>query len=118
MCSSCICWWQGEEPGPAERRALEDEPLLAARMVVEDCMCLLLDVDDIDRLWAAGEHILLCVKHQELGYNLQLMLLNVDGTNCLWGAGEQNSLRMWASLGFCGGLEGWKQRSINAAKCG
>ena len=32
------------------RRALEDEPLLAARIVVEDCLCLLLDVDDIDRL--------------------------------------------------------------------
>ena len=51
-------WWtissQGEEPGPTERRALEDEPLLAARMVVEDCMCLLLDVDDIDRLWAVS----------------------------------------------------------------
>ena len=34
-------------------RPLEDEPLLAARMVIEDCMNLLLDVDDIDRLWAA-----------------------------------------------------------------
>jgi len=40
-------------PAPAAaapRRALEDEPLLAARIVVEDCLCLLLDVDDIDRL--------------------------------------------------------------------
>lgn len=45
---------EGQGEGEGERRALEDEPLLAARMVVEDCMCLLLDVDDIDRLWAAG----------------------------------------------------------------
>ncbi|GIL62213.1 hypothetical protein Vafri_16482 [Volvox africanus] len=31
-------------------RPLEQEPLLAARIMVEDCMNLLLDVDDIDRL--------------------------------------------------------------------
>lgn len=40
---------------PAVRRRLEDEPLLAARIVVEDCLCLLLDVDDIDRMWAASD---------------------------------------------------------------
>lgn len=45
-------------------KPLEEEPLLAARIVIEDCMCLLLDVDDIDRVWAASngfredEHIL------------------------------------------------------------
>ena len=33
------------------RRRLEDEPLLAARIVVEDCLNVLLDLDDIDRLW-------------------------------------------------------------------
>ena len=33
------------------RRRLEDEPLLAARIVVEECLNVLLDVDDIDRLW-------------------------------------------------------------------
>ena len=31
-------------------KPLEEEPLLAARIVIEDCMCLLLDVDDIDRV--------------------------------------------------------------------
>ena len=31
-------------------RPLEREPLLAARIMIEDCMCLLLDVDDIDRV--------------------------------------------------------------------
>ncbi len=41
-------------PGPAVRRRLEDEPLLAARIVVEDCLNLLLDADDIDRLWASA----------------------------------------------------------------
>ncbi|XP_065852716.1 protein PAT1 homolog 1-like isoform X1 [Euphorbia lathyris] len=30
-------------------RPLEQEPMLAARITVEDCLCLLLDVDDIDR---------------------------------------------------------------------
>ena len=33
------------------RRPLEQEPLLAARIMIEDCMCLLLDVDDIDRMF-------------------------------------------------------------------
>ena len=32
-------------------RPLEKEPLLAARIMIEDCMCLLLDVDDIDRVF-------------------------------------------------------------------
>ena len=32
-------------------RPLEQEPLLAARIMIEDCMCLLLDVDDIDRMF-------------------------------------------------------------------
>lgn len=45
----------GEGDKAAGRRRLEDEPLLAARIVVEDCLCLLLDVDDIDRMWAASD---------------------------------------------------------------
>ena len=45
--------WSVQEGDKGAHRALEDEPLLAARMVIEDCLCLLLDVDDIDRLWAA-----------------------------------------------------------------
>ncbi|KAK9814288.1 hypothetical protein WJX72_003466 [[Myrmecia] bisecta] len=35
-------------------RPLEQEPLLAARIMIEDSMCLLLDVDDIDRMFAAS----------------------------------------------------------------
>ena len=45
---------EGEEGSKAAARPLEEEPLLAARIVIEDCMCLLLDVDDIDRVWAAS----------------------------------------------------------------
>ncbi|GAB4854773.1 hypothetical protein Ancab_023358 [Ancistrocladus abbreviatus] len=30
-------------------KPLEQEPMLAARVTIEDCLCLLLDVDDIDR---------------------------------------------------------------------
>lgn len=40
-------------PGSTEQKVfekpLEQEPLLAARVTIEDCLCLLLDVDDIDR---------------------------------------------------------------------
>ncbi|KAH9604718.1 hypothetical protein KSS87_013021 [Heliosperma pusillum] len=31
-------------------KPLDQEPMLAARVTIEDCLCLLLDVDDIDRL--------------------------------------------------------------------
>lgn len=34
-------------------RPLEQEPMLAARIMVEDCMLLLCDVEDIDRMFAA-----------------------------------------------------------------
>ena len=54
----------GEKDGGAGReesdgvlgggRRLEQEPLLAARIMIEDGMCLLLDVDDIDRQVEAG----------------------------------------------------------------
>ena len=47
------------------RRRLEDEPLLAARIVVEDCLNLLLDVDDIDRLWAASGGVPSSSSHQQ-----------------------------------------------------
>jgi DNA topoisomerase 2-associated protein PAT1 len=36
------------------QRRLEQEPLLAARIMIEDSMCLLLDVDDIDRQLEEG----------------------------------------------------------------
>ncbi|KAK9844491.1 hypothetical protein WJX74_003138 [Apatococcus lobatus] len=41
----------------AVARPLEQEPQLAARIMIEDCMCLLLDVDDIDRLHAAYQGV-------------------------------------------------------------
>jgi DNA topoisomerase 2-associated protein PAT1 len=41
----------GEE---GTQRRLEQEPLLAARIMIEDSMCLLLDVDDIDRQLEEG----------------------------------------------------------------
>ncbi|KAJ0631452.1 hypothetical protein HanLR1_Chr17g0654121 [Helianthus annuus] len=36
--------------GKSSDRPLEQEPMFAARITVEDCLCVLLDVDDIDRL--------------------------------------------------------------------
>ncbi|KAG6556613.1 hypothetical protein Mapa_001554 [Marchantia paleacea] len=36
--------------GVPQHRPLEQEPMLAARIAIEDGLCLLLDVDDIDRL--------------------------------------------------------------------
>ena len=46
----------GEAAGrvAVRRRPLEQEPLLAARIMIEDCLALLLDVQDIDRLFAAS----------------------------------------------------------------
>lgn len=41
----------GEQEPSKPLRPLEQEPLLAARIMIEDCMCLLLDVDDIDRMF-------------------------------------------------------------------
>jgi DNA topoisomerase 2-associated protein PAT1 len=37
----------------SKARPLEQEPMLAARIMVEDCMLLLCDVEDIDRMFAA-----------------------------------------------------------------
>ena len=39
-----------EKPRQAAKRPLLQEPLLNARQVIEDCLSLLLDVDDVDRL--------------------------------------------------------------------
>ncbi|XP_021828252.1 protein PAT1 homolog 1 [Prunus avium] len=39
----------------ASEKPLEQEPMLAARIAVEDGLCLLLDVDDIDRLIQHGQ---------------------------------------------------------------
>jgi DNA topoisomerase 2-associated protein PAT1 len=43
----------GAARGAAPRR-LEQEPMLAARIMIEDCEALLLDVQDIDRIFAAA----------------------------------------------------------------
>ncbi|XP_002962712.2 protein PAT1 homolog [Selaginella moellendorffii] len=40
----------------SSQRRLEQEPMLAARIAVEDGLCLLLDVDDIDRMLAVSQH--------------------------------------------------------------
>ncbi|XVF81676.1 hypothetical protein PTKIN_Ptkin15bG0174400 [Pterospermum kingtungense] len=43
----------GSGDGGSEQKTekpLEQEPMLAARITIEDCLCLLLDIDDIDRL--------------------------------------------------------------------
>lgn len=45
---------QGEQQQDSSKaRPLEQEPMLAARIMVEDCMLLLCDVEDIDRMFAA-----------------------------------------------------------------
>lgn len=41
-------------PGGDRRRPLEEEPALAARIMIEDCLALLLDVQDIDRVFVAS----------------------------------------------------------------
>lgn len=37
-------------------KPLEQEPMLAARITIEDGLCLLLDIDDMDRLLQFGQH--------------------------------------------------------------
>jgi DNA topoisomerase 2-associated protein PAT1 len=44
----------GEGADVAPARPLEQEPLLAARIMIEDCMCLILDVLDIDQIFVAA----------------------------------------------------------------
>lgn len=44
---------QGAAAEVSKARPLEQEPMLAARIMVEDCMLLLCDVEDIDRMFAA-----------------------------------------------------------------
>ncbi|KAK2080813.1 hypothetical protein QBZ16_000667 [Prototheca wickerhamii] len=39
---------------PDRRRRLDQEPLLAARIMIEDCNCLVLDVQDIHRIFIAA----------------------------------------------------------------
>ncbi|KAL3689112.1 hypothetical protein R1sor_015421 [Riccia sorocarpa] len=41
--------------GVPQHRPLEQEPMLAARIAIEDGLCLLLDVDDIDRVLAISQ---------------------------------------------------------------
>lgn len=48
----------GSGDGSSEQvseRPLEQEPMLAARITIEDGLCLLLDIDDIDRLLQHGQ---------------------------------------------------------------
>ncbi|XP_031256468.1 protein PAT1 homolog 1-like isoform X3 [Pistacia vera] len=40
----------------ASEKPLEQEPMLAARVTIEDGLCLLLDIDDIDRLLQFSQH--------------------------------------------------------------
>lgn len=55
--------------------------MLAARIVVEDCLCLLLDVDDIDRL-AAGRDDEPALRHRRCllmeVLNIQTLLMNMS----------------------------------------
>lgn len=55
---------EGSSEQKVSERPLEQEPMLAARITVEDSLCLLLDVDDIDRL-------LQCTQPQDGGAQLR-----------------------------------------------
>jgi DNA topoisomerase 2-associated protein PAT1 len=45
---------EGGAAPAAPARRLEQEPMLAARIMIEDCMALILDVQDIDRIFVAA----------------------------------------------------------------
>ncbi|KAF6262693.1 hypothetical protein COO60DRAFT_1699132 [Scenedesmus sp. NREL 46B-D3] len=44
----------GQQGPEGKAKPLEQEPMLAARIMIEDCMLLLSDVEDIDRMFAAA----------------------------------------------------------------
>lgn len=44
----------GGDGGRPQRRRLEQEPMLAARIMIEDCFALILDVLDIDQIFVAA----------------------------------------------------------------
>jgi DNA topoisomerase 2-associated protein PAT1 len=44
----------GGKKSTAPSRRLDQEPMLAARIMIEDCMALILDVQDIDRIFTAA----------------------------------------------------------------
>jgi hypothetical protein len=46
-----------EDAKETRHKLLEEEPLLAARLVIENSMCLLLDVDDIDRMCTSSTYM-------------------------------------------------------------
>ncbi|KAI4374240.1 hypothetical protein MLD38_012254 [Melastoma candidum] len=54
----------GSSDQKAKEKPLEEEPMLAARITVEDSLCVLLDVDDIDR-------VLQCTQPQDGGAQLR-----------------------------------------------
>ncbi|KAK4779117.1 hypothetical protein SAY86_006645 [Trapa natans] len=58
------CPAEGSTEQKMSDRPLEQEPMLAARITVEDSLCILLDVDDIDRL-------LQCTQPQDGGAQLR-----------------------------------------------
>ena len=50
---------------PDRRRRLDQEPLLAARIMIEDCNCLVLDVQDIHRIFIAAANGAMVVGRRE-----------------------------------------------------
>ncbi|GER48250.1 protein PAT1-1-like protein, partial [Striga asiatica] len=46
----------GDSEQKPSGKSLEQEPMLAARVTIEDGFCLLLDVDDIDRILQSSQH--------------------------------------------------------------
>jgi len=58
-------------------RRLDQEPMLAARIMIEDCMALILDVQDIDRIFSAAAASGEAIENEQL--LVQRRLLLVDG---------------------------------------
>lgn len=58
-------------------RRLDQEPMLAARIMIEDCMALILDVQDIDRIFSAAAASGEAIENEQL--LVQRRLLLIDG---------------------------------------
>jgi hypothetical protein len=75
--------------GDGSTRPLEQEPLLAARIMIEDCMCLVLDVLDIDQIFvaAAGGEGLGAEPSGQPGNQWKLLLVPAARSHCIYDSG-------------------------------
>eukprot|EP00892_Ulva_mutabilis_P010474 jgi/Ulvmu1/779/UM010_0153.1 len=77
----------------AEAATLNAAPKVAARKVIEDCDCQLLDVDDLDRMSAAEQASSAAPAGNTAGYREERRRLLMDGVADAFAAGAEGAAR-------------------------